>query len=95
MGFSVQRVIRNIMNGKQQFLVTLIDDKCEDMRKTPEERMDSERNRVLVKSKLIENVSYPIITLVEDLNQMLDMSLTIYDILKKEGCRTEDQKKSA
>ena len=53
MGFSVQCVIRNIMSGKQQFLVSLIDDKCKDMRKTERERTDSTKNRALVKSKLL------------------------------------------
>ena len=95
MGFSVQRVVRNIMNGKQQFLVALIDDKCQDMRKTPEERKDSDKNRALVKSKLIENVSYPVITMVDTLDQMLNMSLTAYDILKVKGYQVEDQEKSA
>ena len=95
MGFSVQRVVRNIMNGKQQFLVALIDDKCQDMRKTPEERKDSDKNRALVKSKLIENVSYPVITMVDTLDQMLNMSLTAYDILKIKGYQIEDEAKSA
>lgn len=95
MGFSVQRVIRNIMNGKQQFLVALIDDKCEDMRKTADERKDSDKNRALVKSKLIQNVSYPVITLMESLDQMLDMSLTAYGILKQQGYQVEDHAKSA
>jgi hypothetical protein len=95
LGFSVQRVVRNIMDGKQQFLVTLIDDKCEDMRKTPDERKDSDRGRALVKSKMIQNVSYPVITLVENLDQMLDISLVAYGILKQERYRTKDQAKSA
>lgn len=95
MGFSVQRVIRNIMNGKQQFLIALIDDKCEDMRKTDAERKDSDKNRALVKSKLIENVSYPVITMVNTLGEMRDMSMTAYDILTSQGYQVEDQKKSA
>ena len=37
-GFSIQRVIRNIMSGKQQFAITLIDDDCTDERKTKSER---------------------------------------------------------
>ena len=82
MGFSVQRVVRNIMSGRQQFLVTLIDDKCEDTRKTAAERKDSDKNRALVKSKLIENISYPVITIVDTLDEMLEMSLVAYDILK-------------
>jgi hypothetical protein len=95
MGFSVQRVVRNIMNGKQQFLISLIDDECTDMRKTEAERKDSIKNRALVKSKLIQNVSYPVITLVETLDQMLNMSLTAYDILKVKGYQVEDKMKSA
>jgi hypothetical protein len=82
MGFSVQRVIRNIMNGKQQFLVGLIDDVCTDERKTEAERKQSTKDRALVKSKFRENVSYPVITLVEDLDQMMKMSLEAYQMLK-------------
>ena len=81
MGFSVQRVIRNIMNGGQQFLVGLIDDTCTDERKTDAERKQSTKDRALVKSKYIENVSYPVITIVDTLDEMLAMSLTAYDML--------------
>ncbi|MCK5608806.1 hypothetical protein KAR91_43430 [Candidatus Pacearchaeota archaeon] len=81
MGFSVQRVIRNIMSGKPQFLITLIDDDCTDQRKTEAERDDSIKNRALVKSKILENVSYPVITIVQTLDEMLQMSLTAYELI--------------
>jgi len=95
MGFSAQRVIRNIMNGKQQFLITLIDDKCEDMRKTADERRDSDKNRALVKSKLIEQVSWPVITLVETLDQMLAMSISTHNYIKNPQIQLEGLMKSA
>jgi len=83
MGFSVQRVIRNIMNGKQQFLVGLIDDICTDERKTEAERKQSTKDRALVKSKFRQNVSYPVITLVDTLDEMMQMSLISYRLLKE------------
>ena len=83
MGFSVQRVIRNIMNGKQQFLITLIDDICTDGRKTEAEIKDSTKNRALVKSKLMENLSYPVITMVDTLDEMMNMSVVSYNLLKE------------
>jgi hypothetical protein len=95
MGFSVQRVVRNIMNGKQQFLIALIDDDCTDMRKTEAERTDSVRNRALVKSKLIESVSWPVITLVDNLDHLLKMSLSTYAYIKNPEIQLEDLMKSA
>ncbi len=95
MGFSVQSVIRNIMNGKQQFLIALIDDDCTDMRKTEAERKDSVKNRALVKSKLIENISWPVITLVDNLDHMLKMSLSTYTYIKNPQIQLEDLMKSA
>lgn len=83
MGFSVQRVIRNIMNGDQQFLIGLIDDICTDERKTEAERKQSTKDRALVKSKFKENVSYPVITLVDTLDQMMHMSLISYNLMKE------------
>jgi len=83
MGFSLQRVMRNIMNGKSQFLISLIDDECTDMRKSEAERIDSTKNRALVKTKMLQNLSYPVITMVDTLDQMLDMSLKAYDMLKE------------
>ena len=94
MGFSVQRVIRNIMNGKQQFLVGLIDDICTDERKTEAERKQSTKDRALVKSKLLENVSYPVITMVDHLDDMFRMSLTAHKLLKEET-KFEENKKIA
>jgi len=90
MGFSVQRVIRNIQNGGRQFLVTLIDDECTDMRKTEEERKRSVKDRALTKSKLIENVSCPIITLVNTLDEMYEMSMEVVNILAN-GCPAEEE----
>jgi len=81
-GFSVQRVIRNILNGHPQYLITLIDDDCTDQRKTQAERTDSIKNRELVKSKLRENISYPVITMVNTIPEMLEMSLVVYDLVK-------------
>jgi len=80
-GFSVQNVIRNIQNGKQQSLISLIDDKCTDIRKTKEEILRSTKDRALVKSKYKEKVSYPVITLVNTLDEMLQISLDLYNFL--------------
>jgi hypothetical protein len=82
LGFSIQRVIRNIMNGKQQFLIGLIDDICTDQRKTEAERKQSTKDRALVKSKFRENVSFPVITLVDNLDNMLQMSIYLYNLLR-------------
>ena len=49
-GFSIQNVLRNIQNGRQQVLIALIDDDCTDERKTQEERDRSIKDRELVKS---------------------------------------------
>ncbi len=93
-GFSVQRVIRNIMNGKQQFLISLIDDECTDQRKTEAERHDSVKNRALVKSKLIENISYPVITMVDTLDEMKKLSIITYALLKETPSSIETPKRA-
>lgn len=88
-GFSVQNVIRNINNGKRQFLIALIDDDCTDMRKTQVERDRSIKDRKLVKSKLKEKVSCPIITLVETLDDMMEVTIDLNNFLSK-GCPAEE-----
>lgn len=85
MGFSAQRVVRNIVSGRQQFLICLIDDDCTDERKTEAERKDSTKNRALVKSKMKEQVSYPVITLVESLDEMMDLSLQLHEFVTQQG----------
>jgi len=90
-GFSVQGVLRNIQNGKQQFLIALIDDVCTDERKTEEERNRSTKDRALVKSKLRQRVSCPVITLVNTMDEMLQISLDLYKFLA-EGCPSEETK---
>lgn len=91
-GFSVQNVIRNINNGKRQFLIALIDDDCTDERKTDEERKRSVKDRKLVKSKLQKNVSCPIITLVNTLDEMMQISLELHEFLSQ-GCPAEETRK--
>lgn len=88
-GFSVQNVIRNINNGRRQFLIALIDDDCTDMRKTEEERKRSVKDRKLVKSKLRKNVSCPIITLVNTLDDMMHIAIDLHKFLA-EGCPAEE-----
>ncbi len=92
MGFSVMRVARNILDGNQQFLIALVDDECTDMRKTEAERKDSNKNRALVKSKLVEHISYPVVQVVDNLDQMLEASLAAYDMVP-EMLRPELHKK--
>jgi len=93
-GFSVQNVLRNIQNGRQQFLIALIDNDCTDARKSDEERKRSVKDRALVKSKLKQNVSCPVITLVETLDDLLVMSLELHEFLAK-GCPVQETGKSA
>jgi len=93
LGFSIKSVMRNINNGKRQFLIGLIDDECTDMRKTAEERKRSTKDRALVKSKFKESVCCPVITLVETLDDMMAMSMEVYDILA-EGCPKEEEGKT-
>lgn len=88
-GFSVQNVIRNIQNGRQQTLIALIDNDCTDERKSEEERKRSIKDRKLVKTKFLKNVSCPVITLVNTLDEMLIMSLELYDFFTK-GCPVEE-----
>lgn len=90
-GFSVQNVLRNIQNGRRQFLIALIDDDCTDMRKTEDERKRSIKDRKLVKSKLKQQVSCPVITLVNTLDEMMELSLSLYNFLA-EGCPLEEEK---
>ena len=88
-GFSVQNVLRNIQNGKRQFLIALIDDVCTDERKTEEERVRSTKDRKLVKSKLKEKVSCPVITMVETLDEMMQLSLQLHDFISN-GCPMQE-----
>jgi hypothetical protein len=83
LGFSINTVLRRILNGENQFLISLIDDDCTDERKNAEQRKDSKKNRALVKSKLIKCVSYPNIMLVKTLDEMFKMSLEMYDLAVK------------
>ncbi len=92
-GFSVQNVLRNIQNGKRQFLIALIDDDCTDERKTDEERKRSIKDRKLVKSKLKEKVSCPVITVVNTLDEMMQLSLELHNFLAQ-GCPEEETKKT-
>ncbi|MFW9876266.1 MAG: hypothetical protein ACFFG0_24475 [Candidatus Thorarchaeota archaeon] len=80
-GFSVNVVLKNIINGKSQILIVLIDDDCTDTRKTEEEQKRSIKDRKLVKSKLKEHIQFPNINLVEDLDEMLDLSLELYKFI--------------
>lgn len=88
-GFSVQNVLRNIQNGKQQFLIALIDDECTDERKTEKERERSSKDRKLVKSKLREKVSYPVITLVESMDEMMQLCINLHDFISN-GCPMQE-----
>ena len=92
-GFSVQNVLRNIQNGKRQFLICLIDDECTDERKTEEERKRSIKDRKLVKSKFKEKVSCPVITLVNTLDEMMELSLDLFNFLAQ-GCPVEEERKT-
>jgi len=94
LGFSIQSVMRNIQNGKRQFLVGLVDDICTDERKSEEERKRSTKDRALVKSKFRQSVCCPIITLVNTLDEMMQMSLEIYNIMSQ-GCPAEEERKIA
>ncbi len=91
-GFSISNVLRNLTkNG--QYLIVLIDDECTDERKTEAERINSNRMRKLVKSKVKENVCYPIVTLVESLDELYERSLEILDVAKRrEELEGEDRK---
>lgn len=93
-GFSVLNVMRMILNGQKRYLVILIDDDCNDMRKDEGERKTSERTRALVKSKVLEYKDHPNIYLVETLNGMFDLSLELYQMLTQQ-IRIEDVFKSA
>lgn len=92
-GFSVQNVLRNIQNGRRQFLIVLIDDDCTDDRKTDVERERSIKDRKLVKSKLMAQVSCPIITVVNTLDDMIVLSLDLHEFMEK-GCPVEEQAKT-
>lgn len=93
-GFSVQNVLRNIQNGRPQFLIFLIDDECEDMRKTEEEIKRSTKDRKLVKSKMKQHISCPIVTMVNTLDEMLELSISIYEFMAQ-GCPMEERAKTA
>ena len=88
-GFSGQNVLRNIQNGRSQVLIALIDDDCTDERKTQEERDRSIKDRELVKSKFRKNVSCPVITLCNTLDEMLVLSLEMYEFFAQ-GCPLEE-----
>ena len=90
-GFSISNVLRNLTkNG--QYLIVLIDDECTDERKTEAERNNSNRMRKLVKSKVRENVCYPVVTLVDSLDEMFERSLEILDVAKRREELEADQK---
>jgi hypothetical protein len=92
-GFSVQNVLRNIQNGHNQSLIILIDDDCTDMRKTQEERKRSIKDRKLVKSKVEQYISCPVITMVNNLDEMLEFSIYLYNFL--EGALLKNKSKTA
>jgi hypothetical protein len=85
LGFSVQTVARNVLNGKSQMLVVLIDDDCTASREkyTEEQIKRSIKDRALVKSKLRKLQAFPNVTIVKTLNDMFTLSLELYEFLEK------------
>lgn len=83
-GFSINNVIRNIANGKDQRLIALIDDECTDDRKDVAARSQSTKARKLVKSKLLE-VNHPSVYVVETLEEMLIVSNFVTNVIKDEN----------
>jgi hypothetical protein len=79
-GFSVLNSFRNVNNGSGQYLVVLIEDDCNDAKATEAERNHSIKTRKLVKSKLVD-VKHPNIFVVNDLEDMLSVSIQLVDII--------------
>lgn len=80
-GFSVLNAIRNIHNGSGQYLITMIDDDCNDKKATNDERKHSIKTRKLVKSKLLA-VNHPNVIVVDNLPVMLTASIEVINIIK-------------
>ena len=85
-GFSVNNVLKNVLNGTNQTLIALIDDDCTDERKTEEERKRSVKDRKLTKTKLMQHTQFPTILLVESLNDLLQLSLDVHDFIVQGEC---------
>ena len=85
-GFSVNVILKNIMKGKNQTLIVMIDDDCTDTRKSEDERNRSIKDRKLVKSKLIENIQFPSINVVESLKDLFQMSIAMYSYMIHGEC---------
>lgn len=80
-GFSVNRVMKNIQDGSNQYLVVLIDDVCAAESASESEIIHSNRTRKLVKSKLIE-VTHPSIIVVDGLQSMMLASFGLIDVIE-------------
>jgi len=76
-GFSVLNVFRNVTNGSNQHLIVLIDEECNDKRKTEEQRKNSSNARKLVRTKMAD-IKHPNVFLVETMDQMLNLSLRLW-----------------
>lgn len=83
-GFSVNRVIRNIQDGSNQYLVVLIDNICTAESASESEIVHSNRTRKLVKSKLLD-ITHPNIMVVDSLQSMMLVSFKLIDVIESLG----------
>lgn len=79
-GFSVLDVIRNL---NDRYLIVLIDDECLDGKASKAQKIESERSRILVKSKVIYQAQInERIFLVNNMDEMLDLSLELHSLIE-------------
>ena len=81
-GFSVMSVLRDIMNGKNRYLVVLIDDEVDPAKDaTDAEKKYSRNARALVKSKVLKYANHPNIFLVDTLPEMFSLSYKLHSMI--------------
>jgi len=76
-GFSINAALKR---NPDRYFIFLIDNECTDVNASAEQRKESNRTRVLVKSKLIlENRKNSGIFIAETLDEMFELSIKVYN----------------
>lgn len=81
-GFSMLTVLKNVMTGHNQYLIVLIDDKCEMEGASTEDIKLSDNTRKIIKSK-VEDVDHPNVFLVNTLDEMKELSFRLVALVEQ------------
>lgn len=88
-GFSIMTVMNNVLEGSNQYLIVLIDDKCEMKDADAETIKQSNNTRKIIKSK-VEDVKHPNVFLVNTLDEMKELSFRLVALAEQHAKLRKD-----